>query len=208
MYDVAKLTGYRVTQEGTELKVFIPNANLQEPIIQKQLKEVGVWLEDGRHITSLQRKKAYATIADISLHCGYLPEECKEWLKYYYMIKTGKPYFSFATCTIDTARDFIDIILDYAIENGVQLAEAGIERTDNTDHYLYSCIKYKKCCICGKEHADLHHVDAIGRGFDRNQYNDSTNKKMSLCREHHTEYHKIGKEIFCNKYHVYGIIWV
>ena len=82
MFEVARLQRYRIEQEGTTLEVFLPNINLQEAIESKKMRECGIWLEDGRHITADQRKKAYATLSDISFWCGYMPEEVTEILKY------------------------------------------------------------------------------------------------------------------------------
>jgi len=53
----------------------------------------------------------------------------------------------------------------------------------------------------------LHHVDAIGKGRDRTTCDDSNHEKMSLCRQHHVECHKLGQETFNKKYKVYGIIF-
>ncbi len=205
MYELARITGYRVSQDGTELKVFIPKLNLQDPIVSKRIKSCGVWFDDGRTISAEQRKKAYATIADISLHTGYLPEELKEWLKYLHISKTGCKYFSLSDCSVDTAREFINTILDYALENGVILDDLGINRTDDINRYLYGCIKYKKCAVCGRP-GEVHHWDAIGMGNDRTEIDDSEHRKVCLCRVHHTECHTIGNDVFESKHKVYGII--
>lgn len=205
MYEIAYMQKYYIDQTGTSLIIYIPNVNLQEQIIQKKINKLGIWIEDGRHITSEQRKKIYATVADISAYTGYLPEEQKEWLKYLHIAITGCKYFSLSNCTIDTAREFINTMLDYALKEGVQLSELGINRTDDIGKYLYMCIKHKKCAICGLEKSDIHHWDAIGMGNNRNTYDDSENRKISLCRIHHTEAHTIGINEFNKKYHVYGI---
>lgn len=205
MYDVGRITGYLVDQDGTYLKIFVPSRNLQDPIESKRMRNIGVWLEDGRCITAEQRKKAYATIRDIAMELGYLPEEAKEWLKYEHMIRTGCRYFSLSDCTIDTAREFINTIMDVALENGIILAEAGAQRTDDIDHFLYKCIKVRKCAVCGRD-GEVHHWDAIGMGRDRQHVDDSKHRKICLCRVHHTETHKIGQVDFKEKYKVYGIV--
>lgn len=204
MYELAKIKAYKVDQSGTYLNIFIPNKNLQEPILSKQIRQCGIWLDDGRHITAEQRKKAYATIADISMYTGYLPEELKEWLKYLHISRTGCKYFSLSNCSVDTAREFINTIMDYALENGVILTDLGINRTDDIGRYLYACIKNKKCAVCG-HNGEIHHWDAIGMGHDRVTYDDSQNRKICLCRMHHTEAHTIGREAFESKHKVYGI---
>ena len=204
MYELANIKAYKVDQEGTYLNIFIPNRNLQEPILTKHMRQCGVWLDDGRHISAEQRKKAYATIRDISIHTGYLPEELKELMKYLHIAKTGCNYFSLSNCSMDTAREYINTILDYALENGVILDDLGVNRTDDINHYLYACIMNRKCAVCGLK-GEIHHWDAIGMGQDRKHYDDSENRKICLCRTHHTEAHAIGREEFEKKHKVYGI---
>ena len=207
MHEVAKLEGYRISQDGTELKILIPNRNLEEFILAKGVRSCGISLDDGRKITAKQRMKAYATIGDIASWTGYLPEEAKEILKYLHISRTGCEYFSLGDCSVDTARDFITTLIDFCLEHGVILSDLAINRTDDIGKYLYACLKYRKCCICGKPNSDLHHVDAIGRGRDRTKVDDSNLKKMCLCRTHHTEFHQIGRERFEDKYKVYGILF-
>lgn len=206
MYQVAKIKAYKIDQDGTHLNIVIPNINLQSAIIEKHMRVCGLWLDDGRHISAEQRKKIYATIADISIHTGYLPEELKEWLKYLHISKSGCAYFSLSSCSMDLAREFINTIMDYCLENGVILVDLGINRTDDINHYLYACIKNKKCAVCGLN-GETHHWDAIGMGMDRTTFDDALNRKIQLCRKHHTEAHTIGKEEFEKKHKVYGIIY-
>jgi hypothetical protein len=204
VHELARITGYKPVQEGTYLQIFIPGKNLMEPIEEKQMRNCLVWLDDGRHISAEQRKKAYATINDIAAYTGEVPEVMKEWLKYLYIYRTGAEYFSFSDCSMDTAREFINVILDYALEMGIPLADFALERTDDIGHYLYACLKIKKCVICGRP-GEIHHVDAIGMGNDRRTLDDSQHRKICLCRTHHTEAHTTGVESFTNKYKVYGI---
>ena len=196
---------YKESEKGTELLITIPGKKIGEILTDKCIKKAEMRFDDGRHISSDQRKMAYATIRDISDYTGYLPEEQKEWLKYQYMIKTGKHYISLSDCSMDEAREFIDVILEYAIENGVQLSEEAIKRTDDVGKYLYFCIKHRKCAICGMD-GEIHHEDAIGMGNDRKTMDDSKHKKICLCRKHHTIAHQIGVERFQNNYKVYGIV--
>lgn len=205
MYEHAVLEKYRIDQDGTFLQIKIPGVDLGRYITEKKAKYVEIRIDDGRSITSLQRRKAYATIRDISSWTGYLPEEQKEWLKYLYIERTGNPYFSLSDCSMDTAREFINVILDYALEEGIPLSERGIERTDDIGRYLYSCIKNKRCAVCGRP-GEIHHVDAIGAGRDRRHVDDSGYRKICLCREHHTAAHQRGMKAFEQMYHVYGIV--
>lgn len=205
MYEHAVLEKYRIDQDGTSLQIKIPGVDLGQYITEKKAKYAEIRIDDGRTITSFQRRKAYATIRDISSWTGYLPEEQKEWLKYLYIERTGNPYFSLSDCSMDTAREFINVILDYALEEGIPLSERGIERTDDIGRYLYSCIKNKRCAVCGRP-GEIHHVDAIGAGRDRRYVDDSGYRKICLCREHHTAAHQRGMKAFEQMYHVYGIV--
>lgn len=193
------------TPKGTLLHITIPNKNISEILIDKRIKKAEMRFDDGRTISAEQRKKAYATIRDIADYTGYLPEEQKEWLKVLYIIKTGRKNISLSDCSMDEAREFINVILEHAIENGVELREEGINRTDDIGKYLYFCIKHKKCAICGRD-GEIHHEDAIGMGNDRKTIDDSNHKKICLCRNHHTIAHQLGVDRFQNNYKVYGIV--
>ena len=205
MHEVVTLDKYREVDNGTEIIIRIPDKKIGEFLSQKCIKKAEMRFDDGRIISIEQRKKAYATIRDIADYTGYLPEEQKEWLKYLYIQKTGDDYISLSDCSMDQAREFINVILEYAIENGVQFSEQAINRTDDIGKYLYFCIKHKKCAICGQD-GEIHHEDAIGMGNDRKTLDDSNHKKICLCRKHHTIAHQMGVDRFTKMYKVYGII--
>ena len=184
------------------------DSKLYEYVRSRRVKDVELRLDDGRMITAAQRRKAYATIKDIALYTGYLPEEAKEVMKYEYVSKTGRPYFSFADCSIETARIFIKFLMEFCLRNGIQLQGMPIDKDDDDDYintYLACCIIYRRCCICGRD-GEIHHVDALGMGADRKTIDDSKHRIMCLCRKHHTLAHNTVKEKFFNMYHVYGIV--
>lgn len=205
MFQVSRILKCQENGDGTYLLLFIPKIRIAYTIRQKLIRCIELRIDDGRHISSEQRKKAYATIRDIADYTGYLPEEQKEWLKYYHIQRTGDDYFSLSNCSMDTAREFINTILEYAIENGIPLSESGIERTDDIGRYLYFCLVHKKCAVCGRE-GEIHHEDAIGMGNDRRKVDDSGHRKICLCRFHHTIAHQKGIVEFQKSYKVYGIV--
>lgn len=205
MYEEVVLDKYRESDSGTEIIIRVPGRKIGDVLADKKIKKAEMRLDDGRIISIEQRKKAYATIRDIADYTGYLPEEQKEWLKYLYIQKTGDDYISLSDCSMDQAREFINVILEYAIESGIQLSEQAINRTDDIGKYLYFCIKHKKCAICGQA-GEIHHEDAIGMGNDRKTLDDSNHKKICLCRKHHTIAHQMGVDRFTKMYKVYGII--
>ena len=205
MHALVKINQYRERNDGTDLVVSVPDLKLGDMFQRKKIRNAEIRFDDGRHISAEQRKKAYATIRDISDWTGYLPEEMKEILKYQHMMRTGDAYFSLSNCSMDTAREFINTILEFALENGIPLSDNAIERTDDIGRYLYYCLLHKKCAICGKD-GEIHHEDAIGMGNDRTKVDDSIYKKICLCREHHTLAHSLGVIRFREMYKVYGIV--
>ena len=204
MYALADIKQYRENTAGTDLVISVSDMKLGDMIRRTGLRYAELRFDDGRHISVEQRKKAYATIRDIADWAGYLPEEMKEHLKYEHMIRTGDAYFSLSNCSMDTAREFINTILEFALENGVPLSEDALNRTDDIGRYLYCCIMHRKCAICGRD-GEIHHEDAIGMGNNRNRIDDSSYRKICLCREHHTAAHQMGVKRFREMYKVYGI---
>jgi hypothetical protein len=59
----------------------------------------------------------------------------------------------------------------------------------------------KKCAVCGKK-TELHHVDHVGMGYNRNEICHIGMRCLPLCREHHMEAHSIGQTAFDAKYHL------
>lgn len=205
MLQYVNIEDARLRNGMSEIIVTSEDTKLYEYIMSKRVRDAEIRLDDGRRITALQRRKAYATIRDIALHTGYMPEEAKEVMKYHYIVKTGRDYFSFADCSIETARIFINVLIDYALREGIQVQGNLIDNTDDIHAYLACCIVHKKCCICGQD-AEIHHEDTIGMGADRTETDDSEKKIICLCRKHHTMAHSLGKERFFKMYHVYGIV--
>mgnify|MGYP000758739054 CR=1 FL=1 len=66
MHELAKITGIRSDIEGTEMKVFVPEKNLFNTILDKRIRDVELRLDDGRTITNAQRKKG---IRNDQRHC-------------------------------------------------------------------------------------------------------------------------------------------
>lgn len=205
----SQITGIKETREGTDLIVHVPGEQIQREIMKYRNGAVinsEIRIDDGRNITAEQRKKIYATIRDISLYTGDDPEFLKQYLKFSYSGEMGEEYFSLSNCSIEVARDFITYLIDFILMHNIPLSERAIARTDDIDRYLWGCIKYKKCCICGGN-GETHHWNAIGMGRDRTKVDDRDLNKMQLCRKHHTEIETIGRDTFEKKYHVYGVLY-
>ena len=203
-YSIIK--GVKETEIGTDLIVHIPGEKIKNKILRQRSYDAEIRFDDRRSITAEQRKKIFATIKDIALFTGDHPEDLRAWLLYDYCIATGEVPFSLSSCSLATAREFINFIIDFILKENIPISDVGLNRTDDIDRYLWGCIKYGRCCICGRN-GETHHWNAIGMGRDRTSIDDSDLRKMQLCREHHTEIETIGRDTFEVKYHVYGILY-
>lgn len=203
-YYSANVKMVREAAGSTELVLAVPKEVV--PMIRKrQCREIQVGVYDGRTISPAQRRKAYATLGDISNHTGYTVEAAKEIMKVEHMLRVKScEMISLADCTMTEAREFINTLMEYALREGIILTENGFNRTDDIDTYLIQCIRYRRCCVCGQS-AEIHHVDAIGMGHDRRHVDDSDKRIAALCRKHHTISHQKGWEQFADSYRVYGI---
>ena len=197
MYQYAEIEKYKTENGSTHLIVKIPEKDISDYLKRYQKNGIvksEIRLDDPRYITSEQRKKAYATIADIADWYGDVPEYMKEVLKAYFIIEKDIPHFSLGSCSVTTAREFIDYMIEFIFIHNIPLSEKAISRTDNVSKYLFLCLKYRKCAICGGE-ASIQILDEKGR------------MKMALCTEHSEEKQWIGFKKFNEKYHVFGILF-
>lgn len=160
--------------------------------------------DDRRKLSASQRKKVYALIGDFARYSGDDPEYIKVWLKFYYQAETGAESFSLSNCSMTTARLFINYLIEFAFKWGIPFKDKGLDLQDDIGKYLWLCIKYRKCSLCGK-HGEIHHLETVGQGRDRRHIDHSKHDLICLCREHHTEAHALGVDSFKRKYHVAGI---
>lgn len=195
--------GKIIKREDTCYTIRLPNAINTEYMNllrhNQKYNACALHLIDERKITVKQRKLAYALMKDIALHTGYDPEEIKALFKYGYVVKYGN-YISLSDCEKQEATVFIDLLVETAIKEHIQLPERYQCLLEDTK-YFYYCTKYRQCCVCGKPHADIHHaIGSVGMGRNRRYVDHSKYGLEALCREHHTECHKIGQKTFDERY--------
>ena len=185
--------------------IAVPNSEIDVmSLLHKNVSKCEVMFDDGRRISADQRKKIYATLRDISQWSGYDPEYAKEIMKYEYISRTGVPYFSLRDTDMTTAREFLQFLIEFCVEQEIPTKDNLIDRSPDISRYIYCCLVFKKCCISGKK-AELHHVDAVGMGRDRKEIAHLGYRVLPLSRAYHTEAHTIGQKSFDEKYKVYGI---
>ena len=172
----------------------------------REYNEVQIGLPDGRTISPEQRRKAYALMNEIASWMGDLPEYVKRLMKMGFMVERmqalEKQIFSLSDCDVTTAREFINYLIDFMLEHDVPSSEPLYKLCEDVKRYVYMCLMQKKCVVCGKNRAELHHVTAIGAGNNRRNVYQIGMPVLPLCREHHTESHTIGQKDFIARYHI------
>lgn len=178
-----------------------------DQVLHRQVKECYIDLIDSRPLSDKQRKMCYALINAIADWSGSSTEEIKEVFKLEFWAEKvdtlADKIFSLANAPMSLVAEFQKFLVNFIISNDVPVKRPLLEYVDDIANYTYMCLIHKKCVICGKK-ADLHHVDRIGMGNDRNEVQHFGRKALSLCREHHTELHTIGDKDFYSKYHLEG----
>lgn len=152
-----------------------------------------------------QRKKVYALFNDIADYTGNGQDYVKEIMKKSFLEYSHYEPFSLANCEKELASEFIEFIIQVTFKQGIPIHDTPGKLMDDIEKAMLMCIKYKKCAICGRE-GEIHHVDAIGMGNNRDKIDDKQHRKVCLCREHHTEAHQKGWKTFSEKYHLKSVI--
>lgn len=191
------------------LTIRVPYDNW-ERLTTRQYKDVRVELLDERQRTLDQLRKAWAIMTDIALYTGgdkeqdvYRPLASDFTVRMQNTLQAE--LFRLSTADVTTARDFISFLIDVCLEMDIPLSRPATELTDDIQHYVYSCTIHRKCAVCGKK-ADLHHVDHVGMGRNRNEITHIGMRALPLCREHHGEAHTMPTADFLTKYHLEPIV--
>lgn len=174
-------------------------------LISRKIENCTIILDDGRNITSQQRKYIYAILRDIADYTGHEVEMLKDHFKASALSRTGGNWYSLSDCSMTEANELIETLIEFCVEWRIPTRDSLAEFAPNLDKYLYFCMKNKVCCITRREGAELHHVDHVGMGRDRNEIPHLGLRAMPLLRKYHIEAHTIGQESFESKYHIHGI---
>lgn len=176
-------------------------------LTHRQVRECYVDWIDSRPLSDKQRRMCYALINAIAEWSGSSTEEIKEVFKLEFWSERvdtlADKIFSLSNAPMSLVAAFQKFLVAFIVANDVPLKFSLLEYVDDTKDYVYQCLIHKKCAICGKK-ADLHHIDAIGMGNNRNETEHLGREVMSLCRVHHSEIHEIGRYSFMGKYHLDG----
>lgn len=148
-----------------------------------------------------QHGKVFALCREIARHWGYLPEEMRGILQDKFCEDEWLEPFSMQDADMSLCSRFIKFLINHCLEYGVQTKYPLGQYADDLEKYIYACLYYKKCAICGRD-GETHHVDAIQMGHDRDEADHLGRRAICLCRTHHTQAHQMGVNTFFEMHHL------
>ena len=184
-----------------------PNVERLKTMYSDDLSEVyaKIDLVDPRKARPKQRALFWALMSDIWKWSGQPTGEIKEYFYNRYTIKTYGETISLANDTHSTVSDankLLEMVIDFMFKWQVPFKEGYELLPKEESYYMYLCCKNRICAVCGKEHAEIHHLETIGMGGNRTHVDHTKRHVMSLCHDHHQEIETIHTKAFCSKYHL------
>lgn len=160
-------------------------------------------LADKRKMRVRQRRLFFALINDI-VQWSVMPQEyVKDMFYLQYSAYTGKE-ISLADnskTSVSDVNTLIDLVIDFMFEWNVPFKEGYKQLPREEQYFIYQCCRHRRCLVCG-DYADIHHLDTVGMGMNRDHVDHTKKHVMPLCRTHHENYHQLGAEKFAELYHV------
>ncbi len=176
-------------------------------LTKRGYSECLVQMVDSRPLSDKQRRACYALLREISEYTGEGVDRAKEYMKIKFMteelIGTADSIFSLSNAPMSLVCAFQRYLVRFILDWDIPCSFPLLDFVDDTADYIYACLINKKCCICGAR-AQLHHVDHVGMGRDRDEIVHEGMEAMPLCGEHHAECHTLGQKTFNEKYHLDG----
>lgn len=181
--------------------------------VAKGWKEAWVQLIDGRSISDKQRRQCWAIISEIADYIGDKAEDTNQDLKWEFIAKRAEKlgenltaFFSLSNAPMDLVVEYQKYLIDFVVRNDIPTRFSLLQYVEESSifDYIYTCLIHKKCAICGKR-SDLHHVEKVGAGRNREEIVHLGMLSLPLCRTHHQEAESTPKEEFMSKYHLQPI---
>ena len=170
-------------------------------------KECLVQPIDSRPLSDRQRKMCYALLREISDYTGQDVHSAKEYLKLRFLAddfgETADRIFSLSNAPMSLVCAFQRYLVRFIVEYDIPCRVPLLEYVDDVHDYIYACLIAKKCCITGRP-AELHHIDRVGMGRDRDDIIHEGMEVLPLCWEMHQEAHTMSDREFFEKYHLPG----
>lgn len=204
--DVVKgrIVGY--DEKRGELLIRAPYADLVT-MTRREYKECLVQPVDSRRLSDKQRKACYALMGAIADYSGMSRDRTKELMKLKFLSENvedlSEQIFSLSNAPMSLVCGFQRFLVQFILEWDIPTDFSLLEMVDDVSDYIYGCLVNKKCVVCGRP-ADLHHVERVGMGRNRDEIIHEGMEVLPLCREHHTEAHTMPDKDFFDKYHLPG----
>ena len=175
--------------------------------VKREYRQCRIQLIDGRPLSTKQRNVCYKLMREIAESTGHGVDRVKEEMKAKFiaeeMFDGLDDDFSLSDAPMSVICAFQRFIVRFMLDYDIPACFPLLQYVDDVPDYLYSCLARKKCCICG-QHSDLHHVDRVGMGRNRNEIIHEGMEALPLCRQHHNEVHSLGERRFFERYHLDG----
>lgn len=179
-------------------------------LIRREYQECRIEMIDSRPLSDKQRRTCWSLIGAIADWQGQSRSETakdmvNEARKIDFLInelgENADKLFSLSNAPMSLVAAYQRYLIHFIIENDIPLKFPLLNFVDDINDYVYACLIHKKCVICGKI-ADLHHVDRIGMGRNRQDVIQEEMEVLPLCRIHHEEAHTIPDNEFFYRYHI------
>nr|MBO1342112.1 hypothetical protein [Enterococcus sp. 665A] len=157
---------------------------------------------DNEPLSAKQNALSHVLIRDIANWWVDDPEHVESILKYDYEYDQDEA-FSHELATMDEGNIWITKLIQFVVKEGVELKKRYSYLLEQNSFFYYCC-KYRKCAVCGRPHAQIHHVTAVG-----NRHRKNVDHRLfpfaSLCWVHHNIAHDLGQTEFLNKYQITAV---
>ncbi|WP_420732610.1 putative HNHc nuclease [Enterococcus faecalis] len=196
------MIGKIINHKGNKLAIEFEdeiNSNFLELLANNDDNLAKVEFLDNRQMSQKQNALSHVLIADVARWSYDEPKWIESVLKYYYEAKSGV-YFEHSRATKNEATEWIGFLIEFILKNDIPLEKRYQYLLEN-NKWFYYCLKYRKCCICGK-HAEVCHIEVVGMGRNRKKISHENFTFYAGCRFHHQEEHRIGTKNFLNKYQI------
>lgn len=176
-------------------------------LVKREYKECNIQMIDSRPLSDKQRRACYALIGEIADYVGEGKDRTKEYMKLKFLAddfgETADKIFSLSNAPMSLVCAFQKYLVSFILQWDILCHFPLLKFVDDIPDYVYSCLINRKCCVCGSR-AELHHVDRVGMGRNRDEIIHEGMEAMPLCRTHHAECHTMGQKEFDEKYHLEG----
>ena len=174
-------------------------------LTKRQYDKCSIRLIDKRKLSCKQRNTCYMLLREISNYSGMSEDRTKQIMKIKFTTEIfqdeAEELFSLSDAPMSLVCEFERFLVRFILDWDIPCSFRLYDFVDDVPDYLYACLMAKKCCICG-HHADLHHVERIGMGGNRDEVIHIGMEALPLCREHHEESHRIGEAEWRERYHI------